>query len=73
LDLQQPDMPVDRVSMQVQQRGNLPIGHALRVEGCNRWLLGHADLLRHLRLRRGKTSAYDSQALPSHRPVLGGR
>ena len=64
-------MPVDRVSMQVQQRGNLPIGHALSVEGCNRLFLGHADLVRHRRLRRGKTSAYDLQTLLSHWPVMG--
>jgi hypothetical protein len=37
--------------VQVQQHGNLPIGHALRVEGCNRLLLGHADLVRYRRLR----------------------
>jgi hypothetical protein len=36
LDLRQPDMPVDRIRVQVQQRGNLPIGHALSVESCNR-------------------------------------
>jgi hypothetical protein len=70
LDLQQPDMPVERIPVQVQQRGNLPIGHALSVEGCNRLLLGHADLVRHRRLHLGKTSAYDSRTLPSHWPVL---
>jgi hypothetical protein len=63
-------MAIDRVSVQLQTPCNLPIQESLRVQLLNYLSVGHADLVRHRRLRRvEKHPGYDSRT-PHHWPVF---
>ena len=68
--IQQPHMAIDRVAVQFQTPCNLPIRESLRVQLLNDLSVGHADPVRHRRLRRvEKHPGYDSRT-PHHWPVF---